>query len=98
MSIDNRIANQRHSYSSWFCRAPLWVAAALICAITGFTLVRLVSANATRHPWEATQVLEGWRSLHGLPVYELSPPGHSTHPYGALLAWAQGELFRRSSP
>ncbi len=39
-----------------------------------------------------------WRSLHGLPVYELSPPGHSTHPYGALLSWSQGEIFRWVGP
>lgn len=98
MSTDTRIANRVYSPTSWLCRGLVLATAALICAITGFTLFRLVMANSTRHPWEATQVLEGWRSLHGLPVYELSPPGHSTHPYGALLAWAQGEIFRWVGP
>jgi hypothetical protein len=83
---------------SWLCRGPLLAAAILVAGITGFTLVRLVSASASRHPWEATQVIEGWRSLHGLPVYEPSPPGHSTHPYGSLLSWAQGEIFRWVGP
>ncbi len=98
MSTDHRIAHPTHRPSSWLCRGPLLLAAILICAITGFTLVRLVFASSIRHPWEATQVLEGWRSLRGLPVYELSPPGHSTHVYGALLSWAQGEIFRWVGP
>jgi hypothetical protein len=98
MSIDYRIPNPTGRHSRWLCRGSVLVAAIAIAAITGFTLFRLVAANSTRHPWEATQVLEGWRSLHGLPVYELSPPGHSTHPYGALLSWAQGEIFRWVGP
>jgi hypothetical protein len=82
----------------WLCRAPLFVAAALICVITAFNLLRLVSAPAPRDPWEATEVLEAWRSLRGMPVYELSPHGHSTHVYGALVPWLQGEVFRWSGP
>jgi hypothetical protein len=97
MSIDTRSAIQTPQSRS-LCRGPVLLAALLIAGITAFTLIRLVFATATRHPWEATQVLEGWRSLHGLPVYELSPPGHSTHPYGALLSWAQGEIFRWVGP
>jgi hypothetical protein len=86
------------SRTVWLCRAPLFVAAAFICLISGFNLVRLVSAPAPRDPWEATEVLEAWRSLRGMPVYELSPQGHSTHVYGALVPWLQGEIFRWIGP
>ncbi len=86
------------SCALWLCRAPLLVAALLICLLCAFNLVRLVSAPAPRNPWEATEVLEAWRSLRGMPVYELAPDGHSTHMYGALVPWLQGEIFRWVGP
>jgi hypothetical protein len=33
-----------------------------------------------------------------LPVYELTPGGHSTHVYGSLVPWVQGEIFRWVGP
>ena len=50
------------------------------------------------NPWEATEVLEAWRSLRGMPVYELASDGHSTHVYGALVPFIQGEIFRWAGP
>jgi hypothetical protein len=94
----SRSNQQAASRTVWLCRAPLFVAAALICLISAYNLVRLVSAPAPRDPWEATEVLEAWRSLQGMPVYELSPQGHSTHVYGALVPWLQGEIFRWIGP
>jgi Dolichyl-phosphate-mannose-protein mannosyltransferase len=85
-------------YAIWIGRAPLLLAAAIICTITGFNLDRLVRAHSPRDPWEATEVLEAWRSLQGMPVYELDPKGHSTHVYGALVPWLQGEIFRWVGP
>jgi hypothetical protein len=82
----------------WLCRAPLLIAAILICLITSFNLVRLVSARAPRDPWEATEVMEAWRSFRGMPVYEIAPDGHSTHVYGSLVPWVQGEIFRWAGP
>ena len=82
----------------WLCRAPLLVAAVLICLICGFNILRLATAPAPRDPWEATEVLEAWRSMRGMPVYELSPGSHSTHMYGALVPWLQGEIFRLVGP
>jgi hypothetical protein len=79
--------------SLWFCRAPLVFAAVAITLITGINLWRLLSAPAPRSPWESIQILEGWRSLQGLPVYEQSPAGHATHMYGALVPWVQGRVF-----
>jgi len=84
--------------STWLCRAPLLVAAALICLISGFNIVRLVIAPSPRDPWEATEVVEAWRCLRGLPIYELSPNGHSTHMYGALVPWVQGAIFWWTGP
>jgi hypothetical protein len=73
----SRSAVQTAIRSSWVCRAPLVVAAGLIFIVTAFNLVRLVTAPAPRNPWEATEVVEAWRSSRGLPVYELGlvPPG-----------------------
>jgi hypothetical protein len=82
----------------WLCRAPLLIAAILICLITFFNLVTLVSARAPRDPWEATEVMEAWRSFRGMPVYEMGPDVHSTHVYGALVPWVQGEVFRWAGP
>ncbi len=79
-------------------RAPLLGAAAIICLLNGFNLYRLLVAPAPRNPWETTEIVEAWRSLQGMPVYELSPQGHATHMYGALVPWLQGELFRWSGP
>jgi hypothetical protein len=79
--------------SIWLCRAPLLFAAVVITLITCFNLWRLLSAPAPRSPWESIQILEGWRSLQGLPVYEQSPGGHATHMYGALVPWVQGQVF-----
>ena len=82
----------------WLHRSPLLVAAALITLICGSNIVRLVKASAPRDPWEATEVVEAWRSLRGMPVYDLAPGGHSTHMYGALVPWLQGEIFRWVGP
>jgi hypothetical protein len=79
-----RSRDQAASLSLWLCRAPVLVAAAIICLISGFNLFRLVTAPAPRTPWEAVQVLEAWRSLHGMPVYERPDAGHSTQVYGRL--------------
>jgi hypothetical protein len=84
--------------SPWHCRAPLLAAAALICLVNGYNLNRLVRADSPRNPWEATEVVEAWRSLRGMPIYELSPHGHSTHMYGALVPWVQGTIFRWVGP
>jgi len=91
-------SDQTTSRSLWLCRAPLLVAAALICLISGFNLVCLMTAPSPRNPWESLEVLEAWRSLQGMPVYEFSPDGHSTHMYGALVPWVQGEIFRWVGP
>src|SRR3954447_20532655 len=79
---------------AWLCRGPLIAAAAIICLINAINLDRLVRADAPRNPWEATEILEAWRSLRGMPVYERSADGHSTHVYGALVPFVQGEIFR----
>jgi len=70
------------------------IAAMLIGLITGFNLLRLVAAAAPRNPWESIEIVEAWRSVRGMPVYELSPAGHATHMYGAFVPWVQGALFR----
>lgn len=75
-------------------RAPLLVAAALICLITGLNIGQNLLVRSPRNAWEASEVLQGWRSLSGLPVYDISPDGHATHLYGALVPWVQGEIFR----
>lgn len=79
-------------------RLPLLVAACLICAIASINIYRLTSAIAPRNPWESLEVVEAWRSLHGMPVYELPPEGHATHMYGAIVPWVQGEIFRWTGP
>jgi hypothetical protein len=79
-------------------RLPLLIAACLICAIVSINLYRLTSATAPRNPWESLQVVEAWRSLSGMPVYELPPDGHATHNYGALVPWVQGQIFRWTGP
>src|SRR5262249_24777955 len=81
-------------WAFWSFRAPMLLAAALICLITGLNFARLVPVQSPRDPGEASEVMEAWRSLRGLPVYELSPDGHATHFYGALVPWVQGEIFR----
>jgi hypothetical protein len=93
-----RSQDQATSRSLWLCRAPVLVAAAVICLISGFNLIRLVTAPAPRTPWESVQVVEAWRSLHGMPVYELPDAGHSTQVYGALAPWIQGQIFRGTDP
>jgi hypothetical protein len=80
-------------YSLWLGRAPLLVAAALIALVTGFNLHRLLYAESPKHPWDSIEIVEAWRSLEGMPVYELSPQGHATHMYGALYPWVQGKLL-----
>jgi hypothetical protein len=82
----------------WACRGPLIVAAVLICLINARNLDRLVRAAAPRNPWEATETLEAWRSLQGMPVYESAADAHATHVYGALVPWVQGEIFRWVGP
>ena len=79
-------------------RVPIIVAGCLICLIAAINLVRLTCATAPRNPWESLEVVEAWRSLRGMPVYELPPAGHATHNYGALVPWVQGQIFRWTGP
>src|SRR5437868_5951591 len=98
MTMDSRVGDRMDGFSRWLCRSPLLAAAALIALMSGLNLTRLVRSPAPANPWEAAEVLEAWRSLHGMPVYELVPDGHSTHMYGALVPWVQGEIFRWVGP
>ena len=79
-------------------RLPLLIAACVICAIASINLYRLAVAQGPRNPWESLQVVEAWRSLKGMPVYEMPPHGHATHNYGALVPWVQGQIFRWTGP
>ncbi|SIO34987.1 hypothetical protein SAMN05444166_3997 [Singulisphaera sp. GP187] len=98
MSDHSRGSNDAFPWKRWLCLAPLFGAAALICLINAMNLQRLVRAEAPRNPWEATEILESWRAIKGMPVYEMSSDGHSTHVYGALALYAQGEVFRWVGP
>jgi hypothetical protein len=82
----------------WLAYGPLWIAALLVVLINGINLDGRVRAANPRNAWEAAEVVEGWRSLRGTPVYDLSPSGHATHMYGALEPWLQGQLFRWTGP
>jgi hypothetical protein len=98
MMMDDPAGRRSDGLSRWPCRVPLLAAALAIGLITGLNLARLVRTPAPRNPWEATEVLEAWRSLRGMPVYELAPDGHAAHFYGALVPWVQGEIFRWVGP
>src|SRR5262249_42313326 len=98
MKIQNPEGSRTGRLSAWSFRAPLLLAAALICLITGLNIVKLVPTRAPRNPWEACEVIEAWRSMRGLPVYDASPEGHATHVYGALVPWVQGQIFRWVGP
>ncbi|MFI5460571.1 MAG: hypothetical protein ACHRXM_34590 [Isosphaerales bacterium] len=98
LMMDHPAKEQTAIRSSWPCRTPLLIAAVLIGLISGFNLIRLVRAAAPRNPWESIEIVEAWRSVHGMPVYDLSPRGHATHMYGAFVPWVQGELFRWIGP
>ncbi len=78
----------------WLCRAPLLAAALIIVLINSFNLKHRLTEASPRDPWEAAEVVEGWRSLHGMPVYDASPDAHATHMYGPLAPWSEGVLFR----
>ncbi len=98
MMKDHPVENPTLVRWIWLSRAPLLLASALIVLLSAYSVSRLATANSPRDPWEATEVLDAWRSLRGLPVYELSPNGHSTHMYGALVPWVQGAIFRWVGP
>jgi hypothetical protein len=70
----------------------------IIGLINARNLDRLVRAAAPRNPWEASETLEAWRYLQGMPVYELGANAHATHVYGALAPLVQGEIFRWVGP
>lgn len=74
MTTDRFEDGEARVQSHWtrICRGPSIAAAFIICSINSFDLVRLVRADAPRNPWEATEVLEAWRSLLGKTVYELT--------------------------
>ncbi len=95
---DHPTANPPSVRGLWLSRTPLLIAALLICLISGWNLSRLMRAQAPRDPWESIEVVEAYRSLWGMPVYELTAGGHSTHMYGALVPWVQGEIFRWVGP
>ena len=96
MGQNSEEKQSRHALASG--RWPLLIAAFLICVVGTINVYRLTSATAPRNPWEALEVVEAWRSLQGMPVYELPPDGHATHMYGALVPWVQGEIFRLTGP
>ena len=71
--MDHR--DPKTAYGLWLCRAPLLAVAAVICLLSGFSFFRLMTAVAPRNRWESLEIVEAWRSLQGMPVYELSREG-----------------------
>src|SRR6516165_3637610 len=92
--IGEFVQETKHARVLGAARLPLLFAACVIGVIGSINDYRLTGAKAPRNPWEALEVVEAWRSLKGMPVYELPPEGHATHMYGALVPWVQGEIFR----
>ncbi len=74
--------------------AVLWGACAYVFVFALVGLARLMFRAAPNDPWEAGEVVEAWRSMRGLPVYEPAASGHATHFYGALTPWLLGWVFR----
>ena len=44
-------------------------------------------------PWDSAIVLESWRYLNNLPIYEDKILGHSTHIYGFITSYLNGNIF-----
>ncbi len=80
--------------SPWMSRAPLIGAALLVLLVNGVNIARSFASPNPHDPWEAAETVEGWRSAHGIPVYESAPDGHAAPMYGPLAPWAIGEMFR----
>lgn len=73
-------------------------AIALIGAISAYSIVRLLFVPWPLDPWEGGLVVEGWRTVQGLPLYEQLPAGHATHFHGALAPWLLGLVERVTGP
>jgi hypothetical protein len=53
---------------------------------------------APHNPWESAEVVEGWRSRQGMPLYEDTEKGHSTLMYMPGEPLLLGVLFRLCGP
>lgn len=73
---------------------PLVAACALVLGATVITIARGLVRPQPDNPYESGQIVEAWRALHGLPVYEDWATGHATHMYGALAPYLLGAIFR----
>ena len=71
-------------------RVPLLVAAAVICLISAFNLVRLVTAPAPRNPGKRPRSRSLGAACGECRYTSSRPDGHATHVYGALVPLLQG--------
>lgn len=77
----------------------------VLIAVIAYVIV-LATIGMARHllipqpssPWEASQVVEGWRAAQRLAVYEDPATGHATQMYGALAPQLLGIIFRITGP
>lgn len=77
---------------------PLLLPATLILVAVVGVMVRALLRPQPDNPWESAQVVEGWRAMHGMPVYESWQTGHPTHMYGALAPYVLGALYHIAGP
>ena len=77
----------------------LWVGAILyVVVLSSVGIIRRLAVPHPRTPWEAGQVVEGWRSATNQEVYEPAATGHATHMYGALTPAVNGVIYKATGP
>ncbi len=84
--------------SPWFGRTPLIAVAVFVLIVNGINIARHYELVYPHDPFEAAETVEGWRSAHGIPVYDPAPNAHATHMYGALAPWTIGKIFQFVEP
>src|SRR5687768_11142428 len=79
---------------NWLAGIPLFVAFAVTVGALIFASTRTIGRPHTHNPYESGQIVEAWRTIAGLPVYEDPSVGHATHMYGALAPYVLGAVYR----
>lgn len=73
---------------------PVAMALAVVAWYTADSVLGRLFVQGPISPWEGGLLLEGVRSLRGLPVYEPAATGHATSMYGPLYPHALAQAYR----
>src|SRR5262249_41052173 len=77
---------------------PILLATAASLYYTIDSIVFRITRPYPLTPWETEMITDGYRAVHGLPVFEPQSSGHAMHMYGPGVTYTLAAIFSVTGP